>query len=147
MTTKDNIYVNAADICLSMVDWSGSNCSVEVRAEIDHPARTLYLDEYTKKVQDEVFDTIKAILYADDGCGIPYSKAHEIFYDLDGDISIHTIFHNYTGSLFMERYKEYQKKEEKRKKAAEQAKIALTIEFLDSKGYTVYPPHSKEDES
>lgn len=100
MNTKDNLYVNAADICLSMVDWPDSNCSVEVHAEIDHPVRTINLDEYTKKVQNDMMEALKVAYNLD-----LKSDRQKVLGDERTSV-IETIKES-SGHAFMERYEKW----------------------------------------
>ena len=59
MNTKDTLYVNAADICLSMEYWPPANGYLKIHAEVDHPVRTINLDEYTKKIQDDMMEALR----------------------------------------------------------------------------------------
>ena len=105
MNTKDNLYVNAADICLSMDSWPDANCSVEIHAEIDHPVRTLNLDEYTKKVQDDVFEALKLAYNLE-----LKSDRRKVLGD-DRTSVVETIKDS-SGHEFMERYEKWNSDEE-----------------------------------
>jgi hypothetical protein len=64
MDTRDNLYVNAADICLSMEYLQSPPPSdyIEIRAQVYHPVRTINLDEYTQKVQDDMMVALHDII-------------------------------------------------------------------------------------
>ena len=105
MNTKDNLYVNTADICLSMDSWPDANCSVEIHAEIDHPVRTLNLDEYTKKVQDDMMEALKVV------DGIDNTDTRRTILG-GGRSSIIITIRESSGHEFMERYEKWNSDEE-----------------------------------
>lgn len=104
MDTKDNLYVNAADICLSMEYWSPKG-SVEIHVEVDHPVRMVNLDEYTKKVQDDMMEALGEVLHT-----LDYNKRKAILGG--GRISVFDTIDESSGHEFMERYEKWKKDEE-----------------------------------
>ena len=68
--------------------------SVEIHATVDHPIKTINLDEYTKKVQDDMMEALRVIVKN-------YSNS----------VVITTITES-SGREFMERYEKWKKDEE-----------------------------------
>ncbi len=105
MDTKDNLYVNAADICLSMGYDRTERDYVEIRAVVDHPVRAIDLDEYTKKVQDDMMEALKEVHRMD------IFDARRIILGEDRTSIIRTIEES-SGHELMERYEKWKSDEE-----------------------------------
>lgn len=120
MNTRDSYYVNAADICLSLEYWP-PNGHAEVRAELDHPVRTINLEDYAKKVQDDMMEVLKETHLNDND--------HERKIILgEGRTSIITTIEESSGHELMERYEKWKASEEDRlkRKQIDAAKKLLT---------------------
>lgn len=127
MNTKDNLYVNAADICLSMESWPDATCSVEIRVGTARQVRTLNLDEYTKKVQDDMMEALRVVLVSDN-----HDMREAIL--IDGRGSIYDAIRESSGHEFMERYEKW-KSDEKNKLKREQIEAAKKL--LRENGFKV----------
>lgn len=127
MNTGDNLYVNAADICLSMEYWPPAANRIEINAEINRPVRTLNLDEYTKKVQDDMMKALKVAYNLE-----LVSDRRKVLGD-DRTSVIETIKGS-SGHEFMERYEKW-KKDEENKVLREQIEAAK--ELLRENGFKV----------
>lgn len=128
MNTGDNLYVNAADICLSMTYWQSAADHIEIHAEVDHSVRTINLDEYTKKVQDDMMKALhdiislyrtedrKAII-GDDTCSVMSAIVNEV-----------------PGHELMERYEKWKSDEENKLKREQ---IEAAKKLLRENGFKV----------
>lgn len=127
MNTGDNLYVNAADICLSMGCDRLKREYVEIHATVSHPVRTIDLDEYTKKVQDDMMKALKVAYNLE-----LVSDRRKVLGD-DRTSVIETIKGS-SGHEFMERYEKW-KKDEENKVLREQIEAAKKL--LRENGFKV----------
>lgn len=127
MNTKDNFYVNAADICLSMDYWPPAANRIEINAEINRPVRTLDLDEYTKKVQDDMMKALKVAYNLE-----LMSDRRKVLGD-DRTSVIETIKES-SGHELMERYEKWKSDEENKLK---QEQIEAAKKLLREHGFEV----------
>lgn len=100
MDTKDNLYVNAADVCLSMGYDRAEREYVEIRAVVTSPVRTVNLDEYTKKVQDDMMKALKEVHIMD-----KFDTREAILGE--GRTSVIRTIEESSGHEFMERYEKW----------------------------------------
>lgn len=121
MNTKDTLYVNAADICLSMEYWPPANGYLKIHAEVDHPVRTINLDEYTKKVQDDMMDALHDII------DLKSFEDRKAIIGDDTNSLMMAILHGASGHELMERYEKWKSDEENKllRKQIEAAKKLL----------------------
>lgn len=128
MKTGDNLYVNAADVCLSIEYWPPAGDRLEIHAEVDHPVRTIDLGEYTKKVQDDMMKALHDIMR------INNAKDRMTIFG-DDMISLATaIINGVPGHELMERYEKW-KRDEESKRLQEQ--IDAAKELLREHGFEV----------
>lgn len=127
MNTRDNLYVNAADICLSMTYWQSAADHIEINAEVDHPVRTINLDEYTKKVQDDMMKALKEVLLCDNS-----DTRKKILGD--DRTSVMTTIHQSSGHELMERYEKWKSDEENKLKREQ---IEAAKKLLREHGFEV----------
>jgi len=119
MKTGDNLYVNAADICLSMGCDRLEREYVEIHAEVDHPVRTIDLDEYTKKVQDDMMKALRETHLMDK------FDTREVILG-EGRTSVIRTIEESSGHEFMERYEKW-KSDEENKLLREQIEAAKKL--------------------
>jgi len=119
MKTGDNLYVNAADICLSMGCDRLEREYVEIHAVVDHPVRTIDLDEYTKKVQDDMMKALRETHLMDK------FDTREVILG-EGRTSVIRTIEESSGHEFMERYEKW-KSDEENKPLREQIEAAKKL--------------------
>lgn len=128
MDTRDNLYVNAADICLSMEYWPPAPDHIEIHVEVDHPVRTINLDEYTKKVQDDMMKALHDII------SLYRSEDRKAIIGDDTSSVMNAIINEVPGHELMERYEKW-KNDEENKLLREQIEAAKKL--LRENGFAV----------
>ena len=127
MDMRDNLYVNADDIHLSVEHWPDATCSVEIHVGAGHPLRTIDLDEYTKKVQDDMMEALKVAYHLE-----LKSDRRKVLGD-DRTSVIETIKES-SGHEFMERYEKWKNDLANKLK---QEQIEAAKELLRENGFKV----------
>lgn len=120
MNTVDNLYVNADDIRLSMNYWQSAPSHVEIHAEVNHPVRMINLDEYTKKVQDDMMKALHEIL------SLYRAEDRRAIIGDDTSSVMTAIVNEVPGHELMERYEKW-KSDEENKLLREQIDVAKKL--------------------
>ena len=118
MNAKDNLYVCAADICLSTEYWPPEYDRVSIHVEVDRPVRTINLDEYTKKVQDDMMEALRETINITD-----LGERKKILGE--GRSYFTQLVKESSGHEFMERYEKWKSDEDLKREQIEAAKKLL----------------------